>query len=88
MDPRDPRISPLYAEKVNYPRDMLVITAEYDVSALDAEEFAIQAREGARGVNSRVVLERMQGCGHNFDKSKKNSRARDEAYSLAVDMLI
>jgi acetyl esterase/lipase len=88
MDPRDPRISPLYAEKVNYPRDMLVITAEYDVSALDAEEFAIKAREGARGVDRRVVLERMQGCGHNFDKSKKNSRVRDEAYSLAVDMLI
>ncbi|TRX89649.1 hypothetical protein FHL15_009399 [Xylaria flabelliformis] len=88
MDPRDPRISPLYADTANYPRDTLIITAEYDVSALEAEEFAKNAEASAQATDKRVILRRMRSCGHNFDKSKKNSAARDEAYALAIELLI
>ncbi|KAI0454915.1 putative carboxylesterase [Xylaria acuta] len=88
MDPRDPRISPLYnADTVNYPRHMLIITAEYDASASEAEEFANSAEVNAQATDRRVILRRMRGCGHNFDKSKKHVTARDEAYALANDLL-
>jgi acetyl esterase/lipase len=85
MDPMDPRISPLFADTAKYPRDVLIMTAEYDVSALEAEEFAEKLQRTASGRN--ILLKRMRGCGHNFDKSKKNAEARDEAYNLVIDML-
>jgi acetyl esterase/lipase len=88
MDPRDPRISPLYADSTNYPSNMLIITAEYDVSALDAEEFARRIQATAQDTGKGVLLKRIRECGHNFDKSKKNVKQRDEAYALAVDMLM
>ncbi|KAI8629840.1 putative carboxylesterase [Xylariaceae sp. FL1651] len=88
MDPRDPRISPLYADTTDYPKDTLIVTAEHDVSALEAEQFAMKAQKHAQAAGRRVILKRMQGCGHNFDKSKKNAQMRDEAYQLAVDMLL
>jgi len=85
LDPMDPRISPLFADTAKYPRDVLIITAEYDVSALEAEEFAEKLKATASGRN--VLLRRMRECGHNFDKSKKNAQARDEAYNLVIDLL-
>ncbi|KAI0877783.1 putative carboxylesterase [Hypoxylon argillaceum] len=87
MDPRDPRISPLYGNNTNRPRDTLIITAEYDVSALEAEEYAKNAKEDVQGTGRQVVLRRMRGCGHNFDKSKKHVAARTEAYDVAVELL-
>jgi acetyl esterase/lipase len=90
MDPRDPRISPIYADTLNYPANMLVVTGELDSMALEAEELAerIKAEGAASGRN--VILRRMKGCGHDFDKEAKDDvcvQARDETYGLAVDML-
>ncbi|RWA10719.1 hypothetical protein EKO27_g4398 [Xylaria grammica] len=87
MDPRDPRISPLYADTVNFPRDALIFTAEYDVSALEAEEFAKKAEASVRASGGRVELRRMRGCGHGFDKSKRNVEARTEAYTITAGFL-
>ncbi|KAI0515467.1 putative carboxylesterase [Xylaria bambusicola] len=87
MDPRDPRISPLYAKKINLPRNVLIFTAEYDVSALEAEQFAKKAEEEARFSNSRIELRRMRECGHGFDKTKRNVAARIEAYNAVVELL-
>lgn len=91
MDPRDPRISPAYADTSKHPANMLVVTAERDSSAPEAEEFAEKAKDDAGHVGGRnVVVRRMRGCGHAFDKKGKNEvcvRARDEAYGLVVDML-
>ncbi|KAH8159442.1 hypothetical protein CIB48_g8803 [Xylaria polymorpha] len=87
MDPRDPRISPLYADTVNYPRHVLIITAEYDASALEAEEFAKGVEANAQATGRQVILRRMPGCGHNFDKSEKYPAARAEAYGLVIDFL-
>lgn len=90
MDPRDPRISPAYADTSNYPANMLVVTGELDTSALEAEELAEKAKTEGQASGRNVVLRRMKGCGHGFDKRNKDKflvQARDETYGLAVDML-
>ncbi|KAI1174691.1 putative carboxylesterase [Nemania sp. FL0916] len=87
MNPEDPRISPIYADTTNYPKNMLVFTADYDTSASDAEVFVKGVEDNARATDKRVVLRRMRGCGHGFDKSKKNVAARTEAYAVAIDFL-
>ncbi|KIX00566.1 uncharacterized protein Z518_09631 [Rhinocladiella mackenziei CBS 650.93] len=90
MDPRDPRISPAYADTSNYPTNMLVITGELDSSALEAEELAGKAKTEGATSGRNVILRRMTGCVHGFDKKNTDKvcvRARDEAYGLATDML-
>ncbi|RMZ92128.1 hypothetical protein DV736_g604, partial [Chaetothyriales sp. CBS 134916] len=90
MDPRDPRISPAYAETSNYPANMLVVTADLDSSALEAEELAKKAEADGAASGRNVILRRMKGVGHSFDKKNKDPtsvQARDEAYGLAEDLL-
>ncbi|KAF7177618.1 hypothetical protein CNMCM7691_005947 [Aspergillus felis] len=90
MDPRDPRISPAYADTSKYPANMLVVTAELDSSALEAEDLAKKAEAEGIASGRNVVIRRMKECGHAFDKKNKDEacvQARDEAYGLAVDML-
>ncbi|KAI0975226.1 putative carboxylesterase [Xylaria arbuscula] len=87
MDPRDPRISPLYADTVILPRHALIFTAEYDVSALEAEEFARKADASAKSSGGRVEFRRMCECGHGFDKSKRNVAARIETYTAVAELL-
>lgn len=89
MDPRDPRMSPIYADTSNYPANMLILTAERDSLALEAEELAEKAAADG-GASRNVMIRRMKGCGHDFDKIDTDSacvQARDEAYGLAVNML-
>ncbi|GIC86419.1 putative carboxylesterase [Aspergillus udagawae] len=90
MDPQDPRISPAYADTSKYPANMLVVTAELDSSALEAEDLAKEAEAEGVASGRNVVIRRMKDCGHAFDKKNTNKscvQARDEAYGLAVDML-
>ncbi|KAH8803505.1 putative carboxylesterase [Xylogone sp. PMI_703] len=90
MDPRDPRISPAYADVSSYPADMLIVTGELDSSALEAEELAEKAKVEGQADGRNVVIKRMEGCGHAFDKRAKDEylvKAKDEAYKLATDML-
>jgi acetyl esterase/lipase len=90
MDPQDPRISPAYADTSKYPANMLVVTAELDSSALEAEDLAKEAETEGVASGRNVVIRRMKDCGHAFDKKNTNKscvQARDEAYGLAVDML-
>ncbi|KAI1320052.1 putative carboxylesterase [Xylariaceae sp. FL0255] len=88
-DPRDPRISPLFATEsqlaAHYPENLLVITGEYDSSALDAEKFGRNVEAaGKRG----VVVRRMGDCIHGFDKKEEYKDAKEESYALVVDMLL
>lgn len=86
-DARDPRISPAFAAEGAFPEDMIVVTAERDTSALEAEDLGRRVGEG-EGRN--VVVRRMEGCGHGFDKKAKSDvevRAKNESYGLVVDML-
>jgi acetyl esterase/lipase len=90
MDPRDPRISPAYADASKYPANMLVVTAELDSSALEAEDLAKKAETEGLASGRNVILRRMEECGHAFDKKKTDRtcvQARDVVYGLVVGML-
>ncbi|KAJ5918323.1 hypothetical protein N7454_010698 [Penicillium verhagenii] len=90
MDPRDPRISPTFAQVDRFPRRVLMITADGDNLAHEAEEIAgrLQKLQGWH-----VVSQRMVGCSHGWDKSTRPSspqhlhEAKKRAYQLAVEML-
>lgn len=89
IDRKDPRISPLFAPTEAFPSKVLFITAAQDNLCLEGEALAqrIQDANGKR----RVVVKRMEGCGHGWDKQKGlgllQQAAKDEAYGLAIDML-
>lgn len=88
VDKRDPRISPKYADLERFPHRLLMITAEGDSLALEAEEMASKLEELP---GRHVVNERMAQCNHAWDKRTRagtpQREARDRAYALAVDML-
>jgi acetyl esterase/lipase len=90
MDPRDPRISPAFADTSNFPPNMLFVTAEMDASVLESEELAKRAKSEGHADGRDVIIRRMKGCGHAFDKKIMSDilvQARDEAYELVVNML-
>ncbi|KGO67654.1 Alpha/beta hydrolase fold-3 [Penicillium italicum] len=87
-DPKDPRISPAYAELDRFPDRVLIVTAGYDSLATEAENLAARLR----GKTGRVVVsERMERCNHAWDKMAKKGtyewEAKEKAYELAVNML-
>lgn len=88
FDRRDPRISPRFAQLDQFPRRMLMITAEGDSLALEAEELA-EKLETQPGWD--VVRQRMAGCSHAWDKRTRagtpQESAKERAYSLAVELL-
>lgn len=88
FDKRDPRISPGFAQLDRFPRRVLMITAEGDSLALEAEELAHKLEQLP---GSHVVCQRMEGCSHGWDKQARagtrQHQAKDRAYGLAVDML-
>ncbi|KAJ5053500.1 hypothetical protein NUH16_010572 [Penicillium rubens] len=87
-DPRDPRISPAYADFDRFPRRVLIVTAAYDSLAVEAENLAARLRENSGRI---VISERMERCNHGWDKMAKEGtfewEAKERAYKLAVDML-
>ncbi|KAJ5288786.1 carboxylesterase [Penicillium angulare] len=90
MDARDPRISPAFADTTKFPSRILIVTGELDASAVEAEELAEKARDEGRSVGREVVVRRMKGCGHAFDKKLTGETvvsARKETYELAAEVL-
>ncbi|KAL6231020.1 Alpha/Beta hydrolase protein [Aspergillus navahoensis] len=89
---KDPRISPAYADASCFPMRCLFVTAEYDCLAREAEELSERIRLDGDGEEGRnVVVHRVQGCGHQFDKNcepgSERAKIRDEVYGLVVDLL-
>lgn len=88
FDKRDPRISPAFAQLDRVPHRVLMITAEGDSLAAEAEEFA-EKLEKQKGWH--VVSQRMAGCNHAWDKRTRagtpQEQAKQRAYSLAVELL-
>ncbi|KAL4999207.1 hypothetical protein BDV10DRAFT_165475 [Aspergillus recurvatus] len=89
---KDPRISPAYADASCFPMRCLFVTAEYDCLAREAEELSERIRVNGDGEEGRnVVVHRVQGCGHQFDKNcepgSERAKVRDEIYGLVVDLL-
>ncbi|KAL4813440.1 Alpha/Beta hydrolase protein [Aspergillus spinulosporus] len=88
----DPRISPAYADANRFPMRCIFVTAEYDCLAREVEELAERIRvDGVEEERRTVVVHRVQGCGHQFDKNCKpdseRARVRDEVYGMVVDLL-
>jgi len=87
VDPADPRLSVLMADPSNFPDHMLIITAEKDRLAPEAEELA----EKLKGAGKQVLLKRFDGVAHGWDKTKdeqsNDAKVRDEAYALVVKFL-
>lgn len=90
MDPRDPRISPTFAQIDRFPRRLLMITADGDNLAHEAEKIA---GELSKLDGRHVVSQRMVGCSHAWDKTTRPDspphllEAKKRAYQLAVEML-
>ncbi|KAH0422208.1 hypothetical protein CcaCcLH18_12947 [Colletotrichum camelliae] len=81
----DGRVSVGEAAEGAFPGDVVVITAERDRLAAEAERFAERIGGGGR----RVVVKRCEGVGHGFDKmeGEVEGRARGEAYEVVVEFL-
>ncbi|KAH8647774.1 putative carboxylesterase [Xylariales sp. PMI_506] len=89
-DARDPRISPFYAETTNFPSEMLIFTADHDVSATDMENMAERIKSEGQASGRSVVVRRMEDCDHGFDRLKKHEnqmQAGREAYAQVIDFL-
>ena len=90
-DARDPRISPVFAETANFPQEMLIFTADHDVSATDMEALAERIKTEGHASGRNVVVRRMEDCDHGFDKNKKRENQMEagrEAYAQVADFLI
>ncbi|PWY92848.1 alpha/beta-hydrolase [Aspergillus heteromorphus CBS 117.55] len=89
-DPRDPRISPLYASADRFPDRVMIVTAACDNLAPEAEALA-EKIEKAPGSEREVVRVRMPSCNHGWDKSAKKGTvqwdAREKMYAMAAAML-
>jgi acetyl esterase/lipase len=89
-DPRDPRISPIFADTTNFPQEMLIFTADHDVSATDMEALAERIKTEGHASGRNVVVRRMENCDHGFDKLKRRENQMEagrQAYAQAADFL-
>lgn len=88
VDPRDPRVSPLFAELRSFPARTISVTAARDSLALEAEVLAAKLQQHTSG---RHVCLRMDGCDHAWDKTAQDgtygAEARDRAYNLVIGLL-
>ena len=87
VDPSDPRISVLKADPHNFPGRLLIITAEKDRLAPEAEELATKLQKAGK----QVLLKRFDGVEHGWDKTKEeqsnDAKIRDQAYDLVIQFL-
>ncbi|KAF6822731.1 esterase lipase [Colletotrichum plurivorum] len=87
VDSSDPRISVLNADPDAFPDNVLIITAEKDRLAPEAEELARKLEKAGK----RILLKRFDGVRHGWDKTKDegsdDAKLRDEAYELTVKFL-
>jgi acetyl esterase/lipase len=87
VDPVDPRLSVLMADRNNFPGHVLIITAEKNRLAPEAEELAAKLKRAGK----QVLLKRFDGVEHGWDKTKdeqsNSAKVRDEAYDLVIKFL-
>ncbi|KAI5195863.1 putative esterase/lipase [Aureobasidium subglaciale] len=88
-DKADPRVSPALGPVEKYPENSLFITCGRDSLCLETERLAKRVEEKH---GESVVLRRMEKCGHAWDKrvapGSHQEAKRDEAYGLAIEMLM
>lgn len=93
---RDTRVSPaLLSDLSRFPGRCLFVTAGQCSLAGEAEGLGTRVKalkeDGGQGEEGRVVVERMEGCGHAWDKFAREGSVqwekRERAYAMAVEML-
>ncbi|RDW73011.1 hypothetical protein BP6252_06918 [Coleophoma cylindrospora] len=89
-DPKNPLISPIFADANAFPENMLIITCACDTLAPEAEAFADKIeKEG--GKERHLVRRRVPGVSHGWDKlpgiDSEGEKRRDEIYDMAIEML-
>jgi acetyl esterase len=82
-DPKDSRVSPLYADDVSGVAPALVITAEFDPLRDEGEAYAERLREA--GV--KVTARRFDGQVHGFYGLGTITEGANEAIAISVDAL-
>lgn len=84
---RDPRVSPAFAERGDFPQSVAIITCSGDTLCPEANELASQLNDGSRKVRT-ITLDDVT---HAFDKycpeGSNEWKQREIGYSLAVDVL-
>ncbi|KAJ3050143.1 hypothetical protein HK097_008868 [Rhizophlyctis rosea] len=93
----NPLVSPSLADPTSWNGiNMLVFTCDGDVLCKEADELVegvlkADAEGGSEGRKRKLVLKRLEGVGHAFDKTAKMGSmaagVRDEAYGMVVDFL-
>lgn len=87
QDPKDPKISPLYADLETFPQNVVLLIGACDSLSREGEQFG----DKLEAAGKTVVRRRFSGCDHMYDKSPKpgsvQEKAKDEGYELAVKML-
>jgi acetyl esterase/lipase len=87
VDPANPRISVIKADPNNFPKSVLIFTAEKDNLAMEGEELAGNLEIAGK----TVVLKRFKGVGHGWDKTKdensNDAKERDVAYDMVAKFL-
>lgn len=87
QDPNQPLLSPVLIDAAKFPDNILIITCGQDPLAFEGEELGKKLNDGKR----HVVTQRIPGVGHGWDKRVEAGsiaeKTRDEAYSLAVEIL-
>lgn len=87
-DLADTRVSVLEADPEDFPDHVLIITAEKDRLAPEAETLATKLQRAGKS----VVLRRFDGVRHGWDKTRdhesQDAKVRDEAYGVVVDYLL
>lgn len=87
IDLANPRVSPLYADPERFPDKVLIVTAEGDSLAPEAEKLADKLQQRATGC---AVHFRAVGCSHAWDKMAQTGPEtimKRHTYDMAVDML-
>lgn len=89
VDPKDPRISPAYADPRSFPDTTLFISASQCSFGIEAEKLS-EKLAAIEGKFSKAI--RMDNCAHGWDKEAvrgtSQCKAKDEAYAAALEILL
>lgn len=84
---KDPRVSPMYAKKEDYPPIVVVVACEGDTLSKEAKRLAEKLDDGSRKV-SKCFLE---GMNHGYDvgaqRGTKKWDCREQAHALTIEAL-
>lgn len=81
---RDPRVSPAYAKPEEYPEMVVIVTAQGDVLAPEADELARKLDDGSRKVVHCMVPNMHHGYEKGCKEGSKEWEEREKSYALIV----